>query len=226
MSDDAAAPAVKRPTSLAQYVRDVLAEDIRTGRVTSGDHLAEEHIMRRTGVSRTPVREGVRLLQSEGLVAVSRNRGARVVRALTRAEVMSVYACRLATEPPMAAMAAERLTEDEIDRLGALVDRFERSLRSNSTEEIAAVDAEFHERICQASDSPLLGVFRSYWSKLQIDLTRQVYSGETPRLFHEEHVGILAALRGREAAVAEQRMRDHIEHGRSVLERAYAAEGD
>jgi DNA-binding GntR family transcriptional regulator len=211
-------PPVARPPSLAEHIRQVLAADIRAGRVKPGEHLAETEIMRRTGVSRTPVREAVQLLQAEGLVVVSPNRGARVARPLTREEALTIYACRLVIEPSMAALAAERVGRAELAQLDALTAEFGRELAGElSVARFSDVDRRFHDLVYAASDSPLLSVFRAYWNRLQVDLTRMVYEREAPRAFHAEHLEILGHLRAADAAATERAMRDHIEHGREVL---------
>ena len=73
--DDGAGSPPERPPSLAEHVCRVIREDILTARQAAGARLTEAIVMERTGVSRTPVREGLRMLEAEGLVITYRSRG-------------------------------------------------------------------------------------------------------------------------------------------------------
>lgn len=213
------------PPSLVQHVRSLVQDDIRAGRLRPGDRLAEIELMRRTGVSRTPIREAMQQLEAEGLVVASRNRGVRIAPSLTRAQAALIYDCRLALEPHLTAEATERLSATELDAIGELCEHFESRLdRSTTAAQFSDVDSAFHRAIYRASDSPLLVVFRSYWSRLQVELTQRVYRCETPANFHGEHLGILAALRDRDADSAATRMHEHLAHGRRVLDASFAGE--
>jgi DNA-binding GntR family transcriptional regulator len=217
-----ALPSVDRPPSLAEHVRRVLREDILAGRFEPGEHLTEALVMERTGVSRTPVREGMRLLQAEGLVLSERGRGTYVASELTHDEAILMYECRLLIEPFMTARAAERMTPARLVRIKAALDRWAAALDSEaSSQEVARVDAEFHEAIYEASASQLVAVFHAYWSKLQVELSTRVYSRETPDRFRKEHLALFEALQKGEAEAAADRMAAHIEHGRRLLEESF-----
>jgi DNA-binding GntR family transcriptional regulator len=215
-------PIVDRPPSLAEHVRRVLREDILAGRFEPGEHLTEARVMERTGVSRTPVREGMRLLQAEGLVLSERGRGTYVASQLTHDEAILMYECRLLIEPFMAALAAERMNPSRLVRIKASLDRWAVALESQaSSHEVARVDAEFHEAIYEASGSQLVAVFHAYWSKLQVELSTRVYSREPPDRFRREHDALFQALQKGDADAAAQSMRAHIEHGRRLLEESF-----
>jgi DNA-binding GntR family transcriptional regulator len=220
-------PAVDRPPSLAEHVRRVLREDILTGRFASGEHLTEALVMERTNVSRTPVREGMRLLEAEGLVASERGRGAYVTAQLSREEAALMYRCRLLIEPFMTAAAVERMTPERLAQVDAALARWADALgRGISGPELGRIDAEFHDAIYKISGSPLLAVFRAYWSKLQAELSARVYSAEAPRHFHTEHREIFDALKRGDAEAASRAMSAHIEHGRRRLEKSFKREAE
>lgn len=219
-------PVVARPPSLAEHVRQVLRADILAGRFEPGEHLTEALVMERTGVSRTPVREGMRLLQAEGLVLSERGRGTYVASQLSREEAMLMYRCRLLIEPFMTARAAERMTPARLVRIKAGLDRWRAALEEGASgPEVARIDAEFHDSIYEASNSQLLAVYRAYWSKLQVELSTRVYSRETPHRFREEHLAVFEALKQGDAATAGDRMAEHIEHGRRRLEESFKSDG-
>ena len=218
------APKVERPPSLAEHVALVLREDIVSGRMPPGARLTEAAVMERTGVSRTPVREGLRRLEAEGLVITYRGRGAFVAYRLSPEEAFLIYDCRLVLEPALTSLAAERMTPEALAQVRAVLDRFCDAVDA-APAEAGRLDAEFHLAIYEASGSQLMGVLRGYWTRLQLELSERVYATEVPVRFVREHIGIFEALERGDAQVASERMHQHIVHGRQALEKAMAPPG-
>ena len=218
--DDAAlAPPAprERPSSLAEYVGRVLREDILSGRQAPGTRLVEATVMQRTGVSRTPVREGLRTLEGEGLVVSYRSRGTFVTYRLTPDEALLIYDVRLLLEPRLTAMAAERMTPQTLAAIEGVLGRFIDALDAAEPREAGQRDADLHLAIYECSGSALLNVLRGYWTRLQLELSERVYIEEMPRRFADEHLRIFHALRDGDAAEAHDQMRLHIEHGRAAI---------
>ena len=178
----------QRPPSLAEHVCQVIRDDILTGRQPAGARLTEAMVMERTGVSRTPVREGLRTLEGEGLVITYRSRGTFVTYRLTPEEAMLLYDVRLALEPELTALAAERMTPESLTRIGHVLDRFLDAVDAADPRDAGHLDADFHMAIYEASGSELLSVLRGYWTRLQLELSERVYTTELPRRFVDEHV--------------------------------------
>jgi DNA-binding GntR family transcriptional regulator len=212
----------ERPPSLAEHVCRVIREDILTGRQPAGARLTEAIVMERTGVSRTPVREGLRMLEGEGLVITYRSRGTFVTYRLTAEEAKLLYEVRLVLEPHLARLGAERMTPELLAAVEDVLARFVEALDAAEAREAGQLDAEFHLAIYEASGSELLSVLRGYWTRLQLELSERVYTTEVPRRFLDEHLQILDALKAGDPDLVEERMRKHIEHGRTVLTRALA----
>jgi DNA-binding GntR family transcriptional regulator len=220
--EDRADVAPERPPSLAEHVRNVIRDDILTGRQPAGGRLTEAMIMERTGVSRTPVREGLRTLEGEGLVITYRSRGTFVTYRLTPDEALLLYEVRLVLEPHLTGLAAERITPEALAAAETVLARFVEAMDGADPHEAGQLDADFHMAVYAASGSELLSVLRGYWARLQLELSERVYTTELPRRFADEHVGILEALRAGDSTLACERMRTHIEHGRKVLKKALA----
>ena len=201
----------------------VLRDDILAGRLSPGERLTEASIMDRTGVSRTPVREGLRRLEAEGLVVSRRGRGTYITYRLSPEEAQLIYECRLVLEPYLTRLAAERLTPEELAAVEAVLDRFSSAMDAGA-QEAGRLDAEFHLSIYDASGSELTGVLRGYWSRIQLELSERVYTTEVPRRFLREHIRIYEALASGDGAVAAERMHQHIVHGRTALEKALRAD--
>lgn len=216
-------PAVAKPPALSEHVAGVLRDDIYAGRLTPGDHLSEAFITGRTGVSRSPVREALRLLQAEGLVDSRRGRGAYVSFQLSAQEAQRIYHCRLEIEPFMTGLAAARATDADMRQFEEILARFTTAVDAHADgREISAIDSDFHSAIYDASHSALTVIFRSYWARLQMQLSTLVYGRETPARFYEEHVQILDAIRTRDTEAAESRMAAHIDHGMRRIAESYA----
>jgi DNA-binding GntR family transcriptional regulator len=207
---------IARPPSLAEHVVQILRDDILAGRLAPGERLTESTIMERTGVSRTPVREGLRSLEAEGLVVSRRGRGSFITYRLSADEAALIYECRLVLEPYLTRLAAERISDSELASLRAVLDRLS-SANDRDPQAAGQLDADFHLSLYAASRSELIGVLRGYWSRLQIELSERVYATEVPRRFLTEHVAIFDAVADRDGELAARRMSAHLEHGRAAL---------
>jgi DNA-binding GntR family transcriptional regulator len=220
--DPAPAP-VGLPPSLSEHVCQVLRDDILAGRLAPGERLTEALAIERTGASRTPVREGLRRLEAEGLVISQRSRGTYVTYRLSAEEASLIYDVRLALEPYLTRLAAERAAPAELTAIEAVLARFSEAL-DDEPSVAGQLDADFHLSIYEASASQLMSVLRGYWSRLQLELSRRVYSTEVPRRFLREHEAIFDALKAGDGPVAAERMRKHVEHGRAALQRGFAGD--
>jgi DNA-binding GntR family transcriptional regulator len=222
---DEAPARVGLPPSLSEHVCQVLREDILAGRLAPGERLTEAVAIERTGASRTPVREGLRRLEAEGLVISQRSRGTYVTYRLSSEEASLIYDVRLTLEPYLTRLAADRATAAELAAVEAVLERFAEAIDADPSV-AGQLDADFHVAIYEASRSQLMSVLRGYWSRLQLELSRRVYTAELPRRFLREHVAILDALRSGDGAAAAERMHKHIEHGRTALQRGFKADAD
>jgi DNA-binding GntR family transcriptional regulator len=210
---------VRRPPSLSEHVCQVLRDDILSGRLEPGVRLTEATVMERTRVSRTPVREGLRRLEAEGLVISHRGRGTYITYRLSPDEAALIYRCRLVFEPYLSRLAAERIAPEELLLIEDILERFA-AIGDEEAYRAGQLDADFHLTIYEASRSELMSVLRGYWSRLQLELSERVYTAEVPRRFVDEHRAIFKALAAGDGELAAQEMHRHIEHGRDAMEKA------
>ncbi|MGH3263214.1 MAG: GntR family transcriptional regulator [Trebonia sp.] len=219
---DGRLPTVEPPPSLAEHVRRVLRHDILSGRLAPGARLTEALVTERTGVSRTPAREGMRLLQGEGLVNAQRGRGTFVTDRLSSEEALKIYGMRLVIEPFMTSLAAKRATTAELGRCEKFLARYSAAVEDQGdSRTISSIDAQFHKAIYDASHSALVAICHSYWAKLELQLSTRVYDRETPARFLAEHVAILAAIRDGDDRAAGKLMAAHIRHGRELVKESF-----
>ncbi|MET9950603.1 GntR family transcriptional regulator [Streptomyces sp. NPDC006339] len=139
----------------AHSVCTAIRDDIVSGVFERGARLTEEQLARRYGVSRVPVREALRTLESEGFVVTRRHAGAQVAEP-TEQEAADLLEMRSLLEPLGAARAAQRRTDAHLKVLRGLVRLGQERARRGRGEDLAALGGWFHETLAQASGSPQL----------------------------------------------------------------------
>lgn len=153
-----------------------LRDGIAGGTFAPGERLGEVELAERLGVSRTPVREALRRLESEGLIETLPNRGARV-RSWTMYEITEVYELRALLESRAAGRAARFRTEDESAQLYELCAEMENAASQEplpDLELVAAKNAEFHALVLASARSPLLAEMSS--SVTMVSLMAKAFS--------------------------------------------------
>ncbi|MER5806685.1 GntR family transcriptional regulator [Streptomyces sp. NPDC002033] len=137
----------------AHAVCTAIRDDIVSGFFGPGGRLTEEVLARRYGVSRVPVREALRTLESEGFVTTRRHAGACVAEP-TEQEAADLLELRALLEPLAASRAARRRTEAHLKVLRGLVRLGQERARKGQGEDLRALGGWFHETLAQASGSP------------------------------------------------------------------------
>ena len=127
LSTDQEPPHPAEHKLLSRTVADWLAERIISGEEAPGSRLTEIDVARRAGVSRSPVREALRILEGEGLVQIAPRYGAQVAR-VGIADVEELYACRMLLEPVCTRLAVEALAPDDVAELDDVRTRMERAV--------------------------------------------------------------------------------------------------
>jgi DNA-binding GntR family transcriptional regulator len=133
-------------------VADVLEQDIIFGRLAPDSRVIEEEIAERFGVSRSPVRESIRLLERDGLIVRAERRGSRVS-PMSRRDLDEVYACRVALEGLAAAEAAERHTPETLQPLQDGVNKLRDALASGEVAAYFTANVEFTDAVHRAADN-------------------------------------------------------------------------
>src|SRR6185295_7460700 len=141
--------------SRSQTVSDQIRGQILDGKLRPGERLVEDRLSAELGVSRVPVREALRALSAEGLVRLERNRGASVAQ-VTPELVAELVEVRALLEGLNARLAAQRHDPAIVKQLGEVLARGNAAAGSASTEQLARLNAEFHERLADASRNSVL----------------------------------------------------------------------
>ena len=219
---------LSRPASAVAAA--VIREAIVDGRLSPGERLKEENLATELGISRTPIREALLLLQTEGLVEAVPNRGA-FVRAYEHGDLQDLYELRAVLEGHAARRAAERLTEAELDELRASCARFERLVagprepRVDFVRELVRENALFHDTILAAArNERLTGMVHQVVAMPLVYKSYIWYSPDQARAAAHAHAKLVLAFAQRDGARAELVMREHIYEARDVLAEHGAAE--
>lgn len=218
-----------KKVDLVSEVVDRLRSSIVEGNLREGDEIRPEaDLCERFGVSRTVIREAMRILQAHGLVELAQGRRHRV-RAIDpevpaqsmsiylermRAELKYLIEVRLRLECDIAALAAERIDERT---LAELEDSIEALCAAKKLDERVNADMRFHEILGKATGNPIfLTLMQAIWG-----LLRQSRYFTIPRsgvaVTAEGHRQILEALRHRDSSGARQAMKDHLDQAASII---------
>ncbi len=190
-----------------------MLEEIRSGELVPGARLRETELAERFGISRTPVREAIRQLESDGLVVHLPRQGA-ALRTLDYPEVMELYEMRAVLEGTAARMAARAASAIELGELAALNNELAEVTDPRRSYEL---NRQFHLTLFDAAKNRFLIRAISGLQKTMMILGRTtLVSSERARAAVEEHWAILAALEARDGAAAEALMRQHIEAAHKV----------
>lgn len=206
------APLAEEDTlSLGERAYRRLRESIVQGMLPAGRKISERSLAVELGISAQPVREALRRLEQDGMVVTLPRRGT-VVAEVGPAQLGELGRIRAALEGVASALAAERIPPEDLAALGAILRRMQAATAAADTEALDEANEEFHALIHRATGN--LFLIRSLASLRAYDhLGRHRAVGSTPRDLPRalaEHRSILAALRKRDAALAEARMRHHI----------------
>lgn len=205
---------------LSEAVYQAISRALRNGRFPARSRLVEGDLASALAVSRTPVRDALRRLESDGLVRSEPNRGYVVADLME--DVAHVFLIRERLEGLAAAMAAEGITRTELEALDALQREMEGLVAGSTTaadiERLVELNGELHQRITDASRSPrliqLVARFHPQYMSYQV---LRLYSDEQRRRSIREHREVLDALWQRDSEAAERVIHRHLEHGKQVV---------
>lgn len=205
-------------------LRDVVFETLRDAIITQvlkpGERLMEIQLADEMGVSRTPVREAIRKLELEGLVVMVPRKGAYVA-GVSMKDIHEVYEVRAALEMLAVTLAAERITDEELDALERQVLReseAEADQDEHALDNIIYIDSSFHDIIYQAAHNQRLVQFVNI---LQEQLQRfRAASLSRPgrsKTALDEHKQIVEALAERNGELAAKLAKEHIENAENAM---------
>lgn len=187
----------------------MLREEISRGILVPGTRLRQSELAKRFGVSTTPVREALASLQAEALVRIDAHRGA-VVSMPTLEDMLECFEIRRVLEPLAAALAAQRISEEQLAELDELVSTM-RSVDDAAT--WVELNDRFHMRLYAGSGNERLQeMIETLRKSSRYYIHLYVANAHANRTADDEHHAIIAACRARNAARARSLTRAHVEH--------------
>jgi DNA-binding GntR family transcriptional regulator len=210
------------PNRILERLRRLILE----GEYGPDERLVEGQLAKRLGVSRTPIRQALTMLEAEGLVEITPNKGA-VVCSFSVEDVWDIYDLRAVLEGHAARRAAGRIREEELSRLRDVVEAMETispvrfADRGEESRWLVAANQEFHGTIVAASRNGRLG--KLIRRTVEVPLVFKAFFWYTPyerAISNHYHRQILKALESADGERAEILMREHIYEGRDFVIKA------
>lgn len=184
---------------------------ILNGQILPGERIVEAELARRMGISRAPVREAARRLESAGLL-ISRPRHGFFVRTLSASEADDLYQVRIDLELLGARLACAQASDAQLARLAPMVDRMVEQSSQLSRAERVALDLGFHAYIAEISGNRYLQrLFGNMQTEVRMFLSLNEPSYEDPHFVAESHRPIAEAFIRRDAEAAQAALRFHLE---------------
>ena len=194
---------IVRPSGLAEEVYRRIRADIMSLRIPPDTRVSVDSLARELGVSQTPIREALSMLEANGLVSKRHFAGYATSPRMDRAQLDDLFEFRLLIEPHAARKAAEGMTETGMAALTS-------GESASSHDAFADMDTDFHRLIAQGAGNHLIADSLARLH-IHVHIFRSCFRSEITEEAVHEHNAIIAALRARDGAKAEAAMRRHIE---------------
>jgi DNA-binding GntR family transcriptional regulator len=207
---------LQRAPGYVEEIFDIIRGDIMALRIPPDTRISINKLARELGVSQTPIREALSMLEAIGLVSKQNFVGYRSSPQLTRKQVDDLYEVRLLLEPYAARCAAERMSDEDLAVLADLAVQMDPARYPTSYGDFADRDSELHDMIAAASGNSIIqeslsrlhSHFHIFRLRSHSDVTTEA---------HGEHARLIEAIRSREGEAAEAAMRAHIERSYARL---------
>lgn len=210
-----------------RYLHDEVAERLRelilSGELEPKGRINEIDLCEKFGISRTPLREAIKILATEGLLELLPNRGARVG-SVSQSEIEEMIEVVAGLEATAAEIACRTIEEAEIDAIEAMTIVMTKAHQRGDNAAYFTLNRQIHEAIMKAArNATLAGIYNNLSSRIQ----RMRYTAhKTPEQWQravDEHLRMVELLRARDGDALGRVMRDHIYGKKAVISAAYGA---
>ncbi|MBQ8734310.1 MAG: GntR family transcriptional regulator [Anaerotignum sp.] len=164
---------------LRDVVFNTLRDAILTGKLVPGERLMENQLAEKLGVSRTPVREALRMLELENLVELVPRKGAQVLD-MSEKDIVNILEVRSALEGLATSVACTKMSKEDLQQLKNMEVDFEKAVAENDVEHFVDIDEDFHDLIFAATENDkLINIFRNLRIQLYRYRMAQAKNNET-----------------------------------------------
>lgn len=195
---------------LRDVVFNTLREAILKGELKPGERLMELQLAAKLGVSRTPIREAIRMLEQEGLAVTVPRKGAEVAK-MTEKDMEDVLVIRATLDQLAVELACDAITEEQFKQLQSAGKNFENSLQTGNLKKIAQADVEFHDVIYQATGNiklvTMLNNLREQMYRYRVEYLKD--DSKYQELIRE-HQAITEGIRTKDKKHASEMMKSHV----------------
>ncbi|HSV20418.1 MAG TPA: phosphonate utilization associated transcriptional regulator [Casimicrobiaceae bacterium] len=217
------APAIRlvQSSSLAMLVQREIERMILAGELAAGAKLTEASIAQHLGVSRGPVREAFRALESSGLVRLEKNRGV-FVRQISLREADEIYELRAVLDEFVGRRLAEIATAAHVRELRQILERMEKATARSDVDAYLAANLDFHDRLVELTgNSKLLHTYRRLVNELHLFRRASLAQGGALPVSTREHRAIVDRIAAGQAAAAGRALQEHVMASRARLHATY-----
>ena len=198
---------------VALQLRQMLVE----GQIAPGAKLNERELSEVLNVSRTPLREAIKMLAAEGLVELLQNRGA-VALQLSRDDVINTFEVMAGLEGQSGELAAKRITDEELSNLQALHFEMLAAYTRRDLSNYYRLNADIHRAINHAAKNPVLtATYNQVNARLQALRFRSNQDGDKWARAVQEHDAMIIALQRRDGAAMRDVLLTHLAHKREAV---------
>ena len=214
---------IEQPISIRENIYEQLKNEILSDKIPPKATLVETQLSKQIGISRTPIREALHVLQKEGLLELIPRVGYRV-RQIDWEEVKEICEIRKSLEILAARWAIKRITPEEIEGIKENLNKSEIMIKKGKLSMFIDLDAEFHELLGRASGSQrLLKLILSHRSDMLRYRIESLKGADTAAIAIAGHRRIFECLIEKDESGVESAIKDHIEMAKKYIQR-YAFE--
>jgi DNA-binding GntR family transcriptional regulator len=200
---------LQKPLPYYQQIQESIKDSIFKGKFKPGDRLYEAQIAKQYGISRSPVREAIKVLINEGLLITDEKSQITVYKP-AREDVLEIYECRIALETAAVALTAERVTGDQIKELGKSLEETEIAIKNENLEMIVACNAHFHNLTLQYSgNNRLIKLVESLNSLIYFYRVLNMQGQNRPETVLKGHTEIFQAIKEKNPQKAASVLKAH-----------------
>ena len=207
---------IKRSPGYVEEIFGVIRADIMSLAIPPDTRISIDDLARRLGVSQTPIREALSMLEAIGLVTKRHFVGYCSAPQLNRRQLDQLYEARLLIEPFAARCAAERMNDTALAAVVAHVEAMRPGDSRHSYDTFADQDSELHDLVAEGSGNPII---RETLARLHshLHIFRLRFHSEVATEAVNEHAALIGALTARDPDAAEAAMREHIQRSYARL---------
>ena len=203
---------------LRKQVYEVLRETILTGKLKPGEKITEVEIAEELNVSRTPVREAIRMLELEELLVIVPQRGVFVAGIKSTKQIDDIFQVRAELEGLAAFLTAQNISDEQIFKLNNYIKSLKECIEDNDLQRCIEIDISFHQVIYETSENKWLQkLLDSLFEQITRFRSRSLAQKGRMKAALEEHQQLSEALSERKPEKAKKLAREHIERARESV---------